>query len=194
MTPRHFQTITIVGVVALVLIISTVLAAVASAGILDAWIQRGGGSVNTMVPGFTYAAATVMKVTLLESAVLLLGAIVAWFHDRNSLDSVPVFGLLSLLAQPLTIFVGAVLVLVFQERYADVAHILIRSSAASRAAVLGMMGLLGLGFAVGILSFIRRERPLMVPAVAIVSDFALILLFRYFEFYKLGFDQDRWAE
>ena len=194
MTTRHFRASSILAFLAVALILSTLLAAVASAAMLDTWIQRGGGSVNTMVPGFTYAAAAVMKVSLFEAVPLLVGAIVQWFHDRSSLNAIPAIGVISILATPLAIVAGAVLVLLFQALLIDEPDILVRSSAASRAAVFGMMGMLLLGICAGLFSLIRRERPRMVPIVGIVSNFALLLIFRYFEFYKLGFDQDRWAE
>ena len=194
MTTRHFRASTILGAVAVALLLTTVLAAVGAATMLDAWIQRGGGSVNTIVPGFTYAAATVMKVALFEVVLLLVGAIVQWFSDRSSANAVPLMGVISVLATSFVILIGAGLVLVFQARSVDVSGLLIRSSVASRVAVLGMMGLLLLGICAGLFSLIRRERPWLVPVAGIASNFALVLIFRYFEFYKLGFDQDRWAE
>jgi hypothetical protein len=193
MRTRHFRTITILVATAIAILLSAVLAAVAAAAMLDALIQRGGGSVNTMIPGYTYAAAAVMKVALLEAVLLIAGAVVAWFRDRTETATVPIVGAVSVLATPFGIVGGAVLVLVFQTQFIGEPDILARSSAASRVAVFGMMGLLLLGIGTGLFSLFRRERPRMVPIIGIVSNFALLLIFRYFEFYRLGFDQDRWA-
>jgi len=194
MTSRHFRPSSILVASALALVLATVLAAVAATAMLDTWIQRGGGPVNTMVPGYTYAAAAVMKVTLFEAVILLLGAMVEWFRDRPSVSAVPVIAVISVLTTPLAIFAGAVLVLVFPAQLVERSDILFRSSAASRAAVFGMMGLLLLGVGAGMFSLLRRERPRMLPIIGIATNFVLLLIFRYFEFYKLGFDQDRWAE
>ena len=194
MSTRHFRTSTILLTTGLALVLTIVLSAIGATVMLDLWIVRGGGSVNTMAPGFTYAAATVMKVGLLETVILLLGGIVARFRYRTGKSPVPIFGVLSVLIQPLGIFVGAALVLGFQRQFVDAIDILATSSAASRVGVIGMMCLVGIGVVVGAFSLIRRENPKLLPVIAIVSNLALLVLFRYFEFYKLGFDQDRWAE
>ena len=193
-TTRQFRKSYVLGSVALGLLLTTFVTSIGAAYILDVWIQRGGGSVNTMVPGYTYAAATAMKVGIFETVAFVIAAVVQWFRDRNSITSYPVLGLAAVHGIPFSIFCGGVLVLLFQWQYTYEPDLLARSSAASRSAVFGMIAVLLFGIAAGIFSLVRREQPRSVPGIAIVFNLALILIFRYFEFYKLDFDQDRWAE
>ena len=103
-----------------VLIIETAVCA-ALAAILDIFVRRpqvGGGSITTLLPGFAYASATVMKVCLV-SALLSVVVGLAWRsagHNRsNRLEQgIPVWGIASIAVTPSTPFLGTLAVLVAQ--------------------------------------------------------------------------------
>jgi hypothetical protein len=69
------QTIGIWAIVVSTLIVGTLLSAIFAAVILDVAIERpavGGGSVTTIIPGYVYATATVMKVCILTGLVSIV--------------------------------------------------------------------------------------------------------------------------
>jgi hypothetical protein len=63
----------------------------------------------------------------------------------------------------------------------------------SRKGVLVMLAWITASMLLGVLGLLKRERPRSLSMFGVVISTCLIALFWYFQFYKLGFDQDRWA-
>ncbi len=59
--------------------------------------------------------------------------------------------------------------------------------------MLVQLAFIAAGAVSAIIALLRQERPRSLPVLGLVTNAFLIGMFRYFEFYKLGFDQDRWA-
>jgi hypothetical protein len=178
-----------------------------------------GGSINTLLPGWTYATATVMKVSLLAglgSAVIsvvnyvrhrwlpiLSRSTIARTDDRPSQmmspaigpgKRTPIWGILSVILIPLTQLIGALAVLLAQA-LVDKPEGVSRSyfPMMSRTSVFVMLAWLTVGMVLGVVALLRRERRRSLGAFGVATNAFLIGLFLYNEFYKLSFDQDRWA-
>lgn len=183
------------------LALATTVCAVLAAAILDVFVRRpqeGGGSITTLLPGFVYASATIMKVCLV--GVLVSGAtglVSRMFAQRQSAplpSGLPVWGLASIALPPSALLFGALAVLAFQ-RLMDPGDV--RSagqfSQVARMAVFVMLAMLSAGALAGGVSVMRREQPRSVPILGLAANMLLAGLFWHFRFYAPGFDQDLWA-
>lgn len=209
------QTIPIWSTLSIGLIPATALCAILATVALDVLIDRPvSASVTTLLPGVAYAAALVMKVCIAETIVAaVIGLIskrlpvsktaaVLAIHDPRdtmmTLDGsrkvVPIWGILSVALTPLSMPVAALAVLIAQAMVdkpegvsmSDVPGI-------ARTGVLVMLICIAAGAISALVAMLRREGPRSLPLLGLVTNTFLIAMFRYFEFYKLGFDQDRWA-
>ena len=194
-------------VVLLTLTLGTFVSAILAAAILDAFIERpelGGGSVTTIIPGYVYATATVMKVCILAGLVSIaipLTKLLWPVSTENTLRAptlparrLPIWGITSTVLAPLTPLVGALVVLVAQTLADNAAGPLISDfSQFSRIAVGVNLFMISAGAVSAVTSLVKHERPRLVPVVGLITNLVLIGLFWHFEFYALGFDQDTWA-
>ena len=195
------RSIPIWAILPVFLTIETALCAVLAAATLDSFVRRpqqGGGSITTLLPGFVYASATVMKVCLVSavvSVVVGLGwRLFALSPSKRSSPGFPVWGIASIALTSSTPFLGALAVLGAQSLVAapDVvwaSHF----SQVARSAVFVMLAIILAGVLAAVTSLIRRERPSMVPILGLVAKMVLVGLFWHFRFYARGFDQDMWA-
>jgi hypothetical protein len=88
---------------------------------LDALVHRppDAGSITTLLPGFTYASATVMKVSLVAGAVSAAMAVVARIHGSASDASTAgqsTWALASVALPSVALIAGTVAVLIAQGR------------------------------------------------------------------------------
>ena len=201
------QTIRIWAIVVVTLTLGTLLSAILATVILDGLIKRpvlGGGSVTTIIPGYVYATATVMKGCILAglvSVVFPLMKLVSADTAENTLrppplpvPRLPIWGITSTAVAPLTPLVGALVIIMAQTLADNAAGPLISDfSQFSRIAVFVNVFLLSAGALSAVTSLVKHERPLPVPVVGLITNAVLIGLFWYFEFYAVGFDQDTWA-
>ena len=189
------------------LTLGTLLSAILAAVVLDVLIDRpalGGGSVTTIIPGYVYATATVMKVCILAGLV----SVVIPFTKRVFADTAgnilrastlsaqrfPIWGITSTAVAPMTPLVGALVVLMAQTFADNAAGPLIGDfSQFSRIAVAVNLFLISAGAVSAVTSLVKHERPRLVPVVGLITNAVLIGLFWHFEFYAVGFDQDTWA-
>ena len=189
------------AILPVVLIIETALCAVLAAAILDGFVRRpqvGGGSITTLLPGFVYASATVMKVCAVSALVSVVVGL-AWRlsacgPSKRSSASPPVWGIASVALTPSTPFLGALAVLGAQSLVAGQG---VGSagdfSQVARSAVFVMLAIILAGVLTAVTSLIRHERPSMLPILGLVANMVLAWLFWHCRFYALGFDQDMWA-
>ena len=56
-----------------------------------------------------------------------------------------------------------------------------------------MLSLIWAGVILSIAGIVRKDQPLILPLISLISNGFLLILCYYFKFYKLGFDQDNWA-
>jgi hypothetical protein len=196
------QTIGIWAIVVSTLIVGTLLSAIFAAVILEVLIERpavGGGSVTTIIPGYVYATATVMKVCILAglvSIVILLMNRVLSDKAETTLRArrFPIWGIISTVLAPLTPLVGALVVIMAQTRADNAVGPLISDfSRFSRVAVTVNLLLITAGAVAAVTSLVKHEHPRLVPVVGLITNAVLIGLFWHFEFYAVGFDQDTWA-
>ena len=178
------------GTLAVSVVLTTVL--------LDSFLIRfDRGSVTTMLPGFTYGNALILKVGLIEAAILGVFAFVTMAAGRNTggENKLPFWGTLSVVLFALAPFMGTVVVLiaqnVFATSFADTVGYFTR---VSRTGVFGLMTILFLAMASAVVSLVRRERPIGIAVISLLASTFAIAVFRYWEFYKLGFDQNRWND
>jgi hypothetical protein len=100
----------------------------------------------------------------------------------------------SITLAPLTPLVGAVTVVTVQAlAHAPQGLSMIDLSQFSRIAVVVTLFLISAGVIAAVTSLVRRERPVLLSALGLVTNGLLIGLFWHFEFYAVGFDQDTWA-
>ncbi|MCC6538251.1 MAG: hypothetical protein IT162_11915 [Bryobacterales bacterium] len=167
------------------LLAETAFCAVLAAALLDACVRRpvtGGGSITTLLPGFVYACATLMKVCLVGG--LLSAAAWRWWPIWRW--SAP-WGTVSAAIPPVTPLLGTLAVLGLQQQFSDLAPV-------SRWAVLAMMAALAAGGLAGAVSLTRRQEQPRSPAVwGLTMALSLLALFWRLRFYAAGFDQDAWA-
>ena len=172
---------------------------------LDAFLEGPGpASVTTRVPGFVYASATVMKVCIVAGMVLAAIGLVRRGLARGAENTpgspdlstlgFPVWGITSITLAPLTPLVGAVTVVIAQGLSNTPGGLsMIDLSQFSRTAVIVMLFLMLAGAMAAVTSLVKREHPLLLPPLSLVTNALLISLFWYFRFYAVGFDQDTWA-
>jgi len=201
------QTIGIWAIVVCSLTLGTLLSSIFAAVILDVLIERpamGGGSVTTIIPGYVYATATVMKVCILAglvSVVLpLMSQVLAHKAETTlnvptlSVRRFPIWGITSTVLAPVTPLVGALVVILAQTRADKTVGPLISDfSQFSRVAVAVNLFLITAGTVSAVTSLVKHEHPRLVPVVGLITNAVLIGLFWHFEFYAVGFDQDTWA-
>jgi hypothetical protein len=188
-----------------ILALGSVLSGSVSTLILDPLVKRPApASLTTLLPGFVYASATVMKVCLVTGlAIAVLTLIFRTWSSNPSQDQraeksfeqgVPVLGFTSIALAMSTPLAGAIAVVTAQElAYESAGPTLDEFSYVSRAAVFVMLFQLLAGGAVALTSLVRRERSLLAPAIGFIVNGLLFGLFCYLKFYALGFDQDKWA-
>lgn len=194
------------GAVTAILVLGPLLASTLATMILDAFLEGPGpSSVTTRVPGFVYASATVMKVSISAGVLTLLTRLVSRAVVRFKQNATrptsgpssmvfPCWGITASALAPITPFVGALGVLTAQAltqtrgslSMADMSQI-------SRTAVILMLSLIAVGVVAAAIGLLTRERPVPLSALALVTNVLLIVLFWHFEFYALGFHQDAWA-
>lgn len=201
------STIGIWAIVVSTLTLGTLVSAILAAVVLDVLIVRpalGGGSVTTIIPGYVYATATVMKACILAglvSVVILLMKRVLVDRTETTLRAptlsarrFPIWGITSTVLAPLTPLVGALVIIMAQTRADDPSGPLISDfSQISRVAVAVNLFLISAGAVSAVTSLLKHERPRLVPVVGLITNVVLIGLFWHFEFYAVGFDQDTWA-
>ena len=175
---------------------TTAVSVVLTAVLLDSFLIRyDRGSVTTMLPGFVYAIALILKISLVEAAVLGVFAFVTTALGRPADEHwrVPFWTSLSVLLPTAAPLMGTLVILLAQTIVdgpdADTIGYFTRLS---RTGVFAMIGLLIAAIASGIVALVRRERPRGLPMIPLATTVFVLSLFQYWEFYKLGFDQDRW--
>jgi hypothetical protein len=176
--------------------------AIVATAILDPFIERpaGGGSVTTLVPGFVYGAATVMKVCVVAGLGSAVIAFIARFLDRAPSEAasaaveprLPGWAIASIALAPVTPLGGAIAVMIAQ-LLAPTALTLQDFTYVSRSAVFVTLALLSAGVIAALLSLTRRERPRQLAMLGLLVNSLLIALFWRLEFFAIGFDQDTWA-
>ena len=172
--------------------VSVVLTAV----LLDSFLIRyDRGSVTTMLPGFVYAIALILKTSLVEAAVLgaFAFATMAFGRPSEAQSKIPSWTIFSVLLPAVAPLLGTVVILVTQaivdKPDADTVSYFTRIS---RTGVFTLIGILAAAIVSAIVALVRRERPRGLPLIALATSIFVLVLFQYWEFYKLGFDQDRW--
>lgn len=195
-------TIGIWAIVVSTLTLGTLLSGIFAAVILDVLIERpavGGGSVTTIIPGYVYASATVMKVCILAGLVspviALMDRVLADKAETTlSARRFPIWGITSTVLAPVTPLVGALVVIMAQTRIDNtVGPLISHFSQFSRVAVAVNLFLIAAGAVSAVISLVKHEHPRLVPVVGLITNAMLIGLFWHFEFYAVGFDQDTWA-
>ncbi|MBI4891778.1 MAG: hypothetical protein HY821_14225 [Acidobacteria bacterium] len=154
------------------------------------------GSITTLLPGLTYACATVMKVCLVAGFL--------WLHFLTLLrllrlrlssppgGSLPRLATLSLALPPAAILLGA-LAAVAQQRFLLLASplSLISFDLISRQSVFLMLAAILAGALCAAASLVRRRG---APAfLGLLVNAVLLALFLHLSFFAAGFHQDRWA-
>ena len=192
-------------IASVILILGMPLSAILGAAMLDRLIQRpaGGGSVTTLIPGFVYANATAMKVCLVLGVVTAVLALMSYAtaarRNRNtganpSTHVFPAWGITSIAAPASAPLVGALGIMIAQALADRPAGLSIRDfTDISRTAVFVTLALMSAGAVSALTSLVKRERPGLLPVLGFIANVLLIALFRHFEFYARGFDQDTWA-
>jgi hypothetical protein len=214
------QTIRFWGILSVAPFAVTMLGATLATTMLEGLLAgREPASINTRLPGWTYASATVMKICLIAGVVAAVIALVdlarrRWFpvpepattvasDDRrermttplnHSAKGIPIWGILSVALPPFAPLIGALAVLIAQALVdrpdgASMSYL----SLLSRKGVLVMLAWITAGMMLGVLALLKRERPRSLAMFGVATSACLIGLFWYCQFYKLGFDQDRWA-
>lgn len=173
----------------------TLLAGTVAAMMLDALVHRppDAGSITTLIPGFAYAAATVMKVSLVAGLVSAVMAVAARAlgsaRDPTGVRALT-YALASVALPPVALIAGTVAVLIAQTP----AGLTVRDfTYVSRTGVFVQSAVLATGAIAAAMALIRRERPHLLPLLGLMVNGLLIALFWYLEFYAVGFDQDTWA-
>ena len=189
------------GIVAAAFAGMLALSVILTALLLDSFLVRyDRGSVTTMLPGFVYANALMMKLGLLEAAVLGVVAVWSLFSARRSKDDavlnrIPFCAIGSVLLPAVAPFVGTLSILVTQAIVGKpVGDTLDYFTTISRTGVFALIGVLAVSLVLSITALVRRERPIGFSIVGLSTTALLLTLFFYWEFYKYGFDQDRWNQ
>ena len=162
---------------------------------LDALVHRppGAGSITTLIPGFTYAAATVMKVCLaagLISAVMAVAAQAFGSAPDATRARLWTWALASVVLPPVALIAGTVAVLIAQ---APTGLTVRDFTYVSRTGVIVQSSVIAAGAIAAAIALIKRERPRLLPLFGLMVNGLLIALFWYLAFYAVGFDQDTWA-
>ncbi len=217
-TSRH--SLPIWGISSVALITVPILCAALATIMLEALrVGYEPASINTRLPGWTYASATVMKICLVAGVVAAVITLVnlarrRWFpvpepatmaasDDRQerttnpsnrSAMAIPIWGILSVALPPLAPLIGALAALIAQALLDKSDEASVRYlSFISRSGVLVMLAWIMASLILGVLALLKHERPRSLSLLGVVTSACLIGLFWHFEFYALGFDQDTWA-
>lgn len=181
-----------------ILLATVTLSAVLGAVVLELFAIRveGGGSLTTMFPGFVYANAMILKISLLEVACLFILGIAIYFIGRTGDQEtwmLPGAAIVSILLPAAAPLVGAIAIVVTQSKWdVPIRYSIDYFSRVSQVGVFVLVGALTVSVLTGVYSLIRHERPRSISLVSIATAITYLLLVRYWEFYKLGFDQDLW--
>jgi len=195
------------------------LCAILATIILDSLIDRPiSASVTTLLPGFAYGTALVMKVCLAEALVAAVIALasrkgrredpspapaqVVAAHDppndtkdlSDTSTKIPIWSILSVSLTPLAPLLGAIVVIAVQalvDKPDGISMSYIPMVA--RTGVLAMLVCLAAGVVSAVVGVFRREPPRLLPLLGLVINAFLIVMFWHLEFHKLGYDQDRGA-
>ena len=175
---------------------TTAVSLILTAVLLDSFLIRyDRGSVTTMLPGFVYAIALILKISLVEAAILGVFAFVTMAVSKPSeaRSKIPFWTILSVLLPAAAPLLGTLVILITQS-IADRpdADTVSYFSRISRTGVFTLMVILVAAIVSAIVGLVRRERPRGLLLIALATSVFVLALFQYFEFYKLGFDQDRW--
>ena len=179
---------------ALILTAGTLLAGTVAALLLDTFVRRppGAGSITTLLPGFTYASATVMKVSVVAGLVAAVAAVTTHAFggaQRGTAGRLLTAGLASVALVPVALLAGTVAILLAQTSAASVADF----TYVSRIAVFVQLGVTAAAALAATVSLRRRDPPTLLAVLALTVNVLLIALCWHFEFYAVGFDQDTWA-
>ena len=168
--------------------------AILAAVILDVFVKRPGPpmSITTIIPGSTYAMATVMKVCGVSGLVSVVLALLR--RASPPTQTFPVWAVVSVILPTVTTLVGALVVLLAQALADKPAGLSLSDfSGISRTAVIVMLVVLSAAAVAAVTSLLKGERPRLLAVLAVSINTLLIGLFWHLEFYALGFDQDTWA-
>lgn len=184
------------GILAAAFAGTTAVSIVLTAILLDAFLIRyDRGSVTTMLPSFVYASALILKLGLVEAAVLGVTAFVTMAYDRNSTDDVviPRYAVASIILPACAPIVGTFVILVSQIFFTKPDGDTFNYFAGlSWAGAVETIAVVWLAAALALASLVKRERPMRFAVIGLVASVVLLALFFYWQFYKFGFDQDRW--
>lgn len=179
---------------AAVLAPGTLLAGSLAALMLDALVHRppNAGSITTVLPGFTYASATVMKVSLAAGLVSALMAVAA--RVLSSAPDAPTarrstWALASVALPAAALVAGTIGVLIAQPR----AGLVRDFTYVSRTGVFVQSAVIAAGAIAAAIALTRAEHPRLLPLLGVIVNGLLLALFWSLEFYAVGFDQDTWA-
>lgn len=176
----------------MVLAPGSVLSSILATVLLEAVVTGPApASLTTMFPGYVYGSATIMKVGLLSCLLTLIAAAAAWLRPCGGPGSVPVCALAAVALPSAAPIAGAAVIAVAQVVIGSPS--LTDFTYMSRRAVVVQLSLIVLGAAAAVLALIRRERPPAAPALGLLVNGLLIVLFWRLRFYAVGFDQDSWA-
>ena len=157
----------------------------------------GSGSINTLLPGLTYACATVMKVCLVAGMLATIASLCVWTcRRRQPFTAVPVprWAIASVALAPVSTLSGALAAVIFQRLILTAAPVTIAQfQQIAPAPVFTMIAVLAAGAIAAVRSLMLREKPPAIATLGLAVNAILIALFLYMRFHAPGFDQDTWA-
>jgi hypothetical protein len=169
----------------------TFLAVILCTVILDAFIPRPyPESVNTLLPGFTYASVAIMKVYLFFGLALIP---VALLYRRANFEVTPVWSLIATSAVPISIPIVATIATIRLNATGWDQLTTSYFSTIGRFSVFLMLGIIVASIVAATISLGRKERPQLLTVMNLLTNILLVALFVHFRFYAYGFDQDTWA-
>jgi hypothetical protein len=169
----------------------TFLAVILCTVILDAFIPRPyPASVNTLLPGFTYASVAIMKVYLFFGLALIP---VALLYRRANFEVTPVWSLIATSAVPISIPIVATIATIRLNATGWDQLTTSYFSTIGRFSVFLMLGIIVASIVAATISLGRKERPQLLTVMNLLTNILLVALFVHFRFYAYGFDQDTWA-
>jgi hypothetical protein len=189
------------GILSLTVSVVVVVSSVVGAFLLDMLTVRpviDGGSITTLLPGSVYGSVLVMKVCIGQALVMLFAGLGFHFLSRRpaSESPFPIWSVVSLMIPPLVPLGMAIGVLMLQALtdYPDGVSSMGTFRQLSRSGVFIMIGMLSVAALASVCGILRREKPRGLALIGLITNVFLLAVFRYWEFYKLGFDQDRWND
>lgn len=166
------------------------LAVVVSTVLLETFALRktvDGGSLNTMFPGFVYACVAIMKIMLVAAPIYIVAGFFSGIRNEDQAASpYPTCSIRALSICVLVPVIGAISILLAQNIYLEnFAH-------TSQFAVTVMFCMILAAVVVGVVGVVKKETPRTLSFLTLLVTVTIALTFVWFEFYKFGFDQDRW--